>query len=117
MITVLTCLPIFYFRIQQQSKLVSRLWHDRPMSALETAIYWTEYVARYHGAPNLPATSIQKPWYQQLHLDVLAFVALVMYILTKVICKIISACCCSCCGSEEKQTYDEERRTRRVKFE
>ncbi|CAG4945776.1 unnamed protein product [Parnassius apollo] len=61
---------------QQRAKLVSRIWHDRPMSPMETAIYWTEYVARYHGAPNLVATSVKVPWYQQLQIDVLLFVAL-----------------------------------------
>nr|WMP40247.1 UDP-glucuronosyltransferase UGT44A23 [Tuta absoluta] len=104
---------------QQQAQLVSRIWHDRPTSPLETAIYWTEYVARYGGAPNLQATSVQKPLYQQYQLDVLAFVALVVYILTKVSCKILSACCCTCCCTvdDTSVTVVEERKTKRVKFE
>ncbi|XP_049875107.1 UDP-glycosyltransferase UGT5-like [Pectinophora gossypiella] len=104
--------------MQQRAKVVSRIWHDRPMSPLETAIYWTEYVARYRGAPHLLATSVQKPLYQQLQLDVLAFVALVFYILIRVFSKLLSVCCCCSYQTEETSTvYIEERRNKRVKFE
>ncbi|XP_053608209.1 UDP-glucosyltransferase 2-like [Plodia interpunctella] len=105
-------------RWQQRAKLVSRLWHDRPISPIESAIYWTEYIARYQGAPNLQATSVNLPLYQQLQLDVLAFVVLVIYILGFVAYKILSVCCCCCCHSEtEIQTFTEEKRNKRVKFE
>lgn len=89
------------------------------MSPLETAIYWTEYVARYNGAPNLLATSVQKPWYQQLQLDVLVFVGLVLYILTYALLKILSAICCCCCQNDDisQRTIIEEKRSKRVKFE
>ncbi|GBP49196.1 UDP-glucuronosyltransferase 2A3 [Eumeta japonica] len=50
-----------YKLVQDQSKRISKLWHDRPMSPLESAIYWTEYVARYGGAPNLAAASVKIP--------------------------------------------------------
>lgn len=89
------------------------------MSALETAIYWTEYVARHKGAPNLAATSVHLPLYQQLQLDVLAFVAIVLYILTLVMYKILCFCCCCCCNNdaESQSAFVEEKRSKRVKFE
>ncbi|KAJ0176087.1 hypothetical protein K1T71_008261 [Dendrolimus kikuchii] len=98
---------------QQSAKLVSKLWHDRPISPLENTIYWTEYVARYRGAPNLQATSANAPFYQQLQLDVLGFLALVAYILLYVVYKLLSAICCSCCTSEKANETTEERRTKR----
>ncbi|XP_050344511.1 UDP-glycosyltransferase UGT5-like [Nymphalis io] len=106
-------------RWQQRAKLVSRMWHDRPMSPLESAIYWIEYVARYNGTPNLVAASADVPWYQQLQLDVLAFVGLVIYILLYVVYKILSVCCCCCCQSEPAAEVipTGERRSKRVKFE
>lgn len=105
-------------RSQRQSKLVSRLWHDRPLSPMETAIYWTEYVARHRGAPNLQPSSAKVPYYQYLQLDVLAFLALVLYILYYVIYKLLSALCCCCSNTESSsQEFTEERRTKRVKFE
>ncbi|XP_072931512.1 UDP-glycosyltransferase UGT5-like [Epargyreus clarus] len=103
---------------QSRAKLVSRMWHDRPMSPMETAIYWTEYVARYRGTPNLQAASVNAPLYQQLQLDVLAFIGLVLYILSYVVYKIFSVCCCCCCPTETVETTAvEERRSKRVKFE
>ncbi|XP_045774020.1 UDP-glucosyltransferase 2-like [Maniola jurtina] len=103
---------------QQRAKLVSRIWHDRPMSPLESAIYWIEYVARYNGAPNLVAASASVPWYQQMQLDVLAFVGLVAYILLYVLYKILSVCCCCCCQIEPPtEELTQERRQKAVKFE
>lgn len=105
--------------MQQHAKSFSRVWHDRPMSPMETAVYWTEYVARYNGAPNLLATSVNKAWYQQLQLDVLSFIALVVYVMCYVVGKIVGALCC-CCYSNDAEYVSvqaEERRTKRVKFE
>ncbi|CAH2248035.1 jg12741 [Pararge aegeria aegeria] len=104
---------------QQRAKLVSRMWHDRPMSPLESAIYWIEYVARYNGPPNLIAPSASIPWYLQHQLDVLAFVGLVSYILLYVLYKILSVCCCCCCRTEAltEETLSQERRQKVVKFE
>lgn len=102
---------------QQRAKHVSRIWHDRPMSPLETAIYWTEYVVRYQGAPNLTTVSAKIPWYQQLQLDVLGSVAIVAYILCFVLYKILATCCCFCCRNDSETTIIEDRRTKRVKFE
>ncbi|XP_047028541.1 UDP-glucosyltransferase 2-like [Helicoverpa zea] len=103
---------------QQRAKLVSRLWHDRPMSPSEAAVYWTEYVARYQGAPNLQPEAAKVPLYQQLQLDVLAFIGLVLYILSYVLYKILSVLCCCCCPSGAQIEEVEERRSsKRVKFE
>ena len=107
------------FRWQQRAKLVSRLWHDRPMSPSESAIYWTEYVARYQGAPNLQPEAPKVPLYQQLQLDVLAFIGLVLYILSYVVYKILSVLCCCCCQNERQSEFieEEQRSSKRVKFE
>lgn len=86
---------------------------------MESAIYWVEYVARYQGAPNLIATSVNAAWYQHLNLDVLAFIFLVAYILAFVLYKILAMCCCCCWSKESSEDiiYTEERRNKRVKFE
>lgn len=88
------------------------------MSPLESAIYWIEYVARYNGAPNLVVASAGVPWYQQLQLDVLAFVGLVIFVLFYVLYKILRVCCCCCYPNEPAvETVTDERRAKRVKFE
>ena len=39
------------YREQVQGRAL--LYKDRPMGALETGVYWIEYVIRHHGAPHL----------------------------------------------------------------
>ncbi|CAL7940604.1 unnamed protein product [Xylocopa violacea] len=52
-------------------KRISHLFKDRPMTAADTAVYWTEYVARNGFALQSPA--IHLAWWQQNLLDVYAF--------------------------------------------
>lgn len=51
---------------------LSRQYRDRPMTALQSAVYWTEYVIRHRGAPHLQPVSVSLSLYQYLLLDVLA---------------------------------------------
>jgi len=52
------------------------------MSALDTAIFWTEYVIRHKGAPHLRPAILDLAWYQYLLLDVIAFVCLCTVVFT-----------------------------------
>lgn len=49
---------------------MSLLFRDRPHSAMDTAIYWTEYVIQHGGAYHLRSRAAQMPTYQYLLLDV-----------------------------------------------
>ncbi|XP_069670460.1 UDP-glycosyltransferase UGT5-like [Periplaneta americana] len=63
------------------AKRLSQLFRDRPQSALDTAIYWTEYVIRHRGAPHLRSAALDLTWYQYLLLDViLAIIALLIFL-------------------------------------
>jgi glucuronosyltransferase len=53
------------------------MFRDRPQTALETAIFWTEYVIRHKGAPHLRSAAVHLPWYQYLLLDVQIFLILI----------------------------------------
>lgn len=46
------------------------MWHDRPMSAIDTAIYWTEFVGR-HKNFTFNTAAAYVPMYQYLGLDIL----------------------------------------------
>uniref|UniRef100_W8ASC2 UDP-glucuronosyltransferase 2B15 n=1 Tax=Ceratitis capitata TaxID=7213 RepID=W8ASC2_CERCA len=61
-------------------KRISNIFHDRPLNARETAVYWIEYVIRHKGAPHLRAAGMDMPWYQFYLLDVIAFVVVVSII-------------------------------------
>ncbi|XP_025424462.1 UDP-glucuronosyltransferase 2B2-like isoform X3 [Sipha flava] len=56
---------------KQKAKELSEVFRDRPMSPLETAVYWTEYVIRHKGAPHLRSAAVGMPWYQYYLIDVL----------------------------------------------
>jgi hypothetical protein len=81
-------------KYRENAKLRSKLFHDRLVSPMDTAIYWVEYVIRHKGAPHLRVAGLDLPWYQYHLLDVIAFIVLIgscflftFYYLTKIICK------------------------------
>ncbi|XP_076271252.1 UDP-glycosyltransferase UGT5-like [Rhynchophorus ferrugineus] len=52
---------------RENAKTRSRLFHDRPMKPLDTAIYWIEYAIRNKGAPHLKlSTSRHRPPFGRL---------------------------------------------------
>ncbi|XP_023297834.2 UDP-glycosyltransferase UGT5-like [Lucilia cuprina] len=53
---------------------ISKIFHDRPLDARETAMYWIEYVIRHNGATHLRSAGLDLKWYQFYLLDVIAFV-------------------------------------------
>ncbi|XP_059219532.1 UDP-glucosyltransferase 2-like [Stomoxys calcitrans] len=75
-------------RYSNKAKEISRLYHDKPMKAMDLAIYWTEYVLRHHGAVHLQNRG-QKMNFLQKHsidtLGVLFVCAVFVLILVKII--------------------------------
>nr|QPA18386.1 UDP-gluconosyltransferase [Trialeurodes vaporariorum] len=59
-----------------KAKEISAIFHDRPMTPMDTAIYWVEYVIRNKGAKNLRTAAADLPFYQYLLLDVMIFIML-----------------------------------------
>ncbi|XP_050677454.1 UDP-glycosyltransferase UGT5-like [Leptidea sinapis] len=56
-------------RFRTQVKTISQMWRDRPATAMNTAIHWTEFAARYNNYTfRTPAADV--PLYQYLGLDV-----------------------------------------------
>lgn len=73
---------------------LSELHRDRPLSPLDSATFWIEYVMRHRGAAHLRSEAINLPWYSYHNLDVLAFLLpfTAIALLTSVyICKLL--CC------------------------
>ena len=62
-------------------KKFSRIFKDRPMTAQQSVVYWTEYIVRHDGAPHLNSVALQMNWFQYLLLDVAIFVALTLVII------------------------------------
>lgn len=59
------------YRYSSKAKQISEEFKDRPLSAMDTAVYWVEYVIRHKGAPRLQSAAKQLAWYQYYLLDVI----------------------------------------------
>jgi len=55
---------------------LSKVFLDRPTSALDTSIYWVEYIAKYGNVLQSPALNLH--WWQQDLLDIYAFILVVI---------------------------------------
>ena len=73
---------LIFCRYRENAVRISRAFNDRPLSPLDTAIFWTEYVIRHAGAPHLRTAAVELAWYQYLLLDVCAVF----------MCVVVSAC-------------------------
>jgi glucuronosyltransferase len=54
------------------------MFRDQPETPLQRAIYWTEYVLRYDGAPQMRSASLDLTWYQRNLLDVLTTMFIIL---------------------------------------
>ena len=61
--------PFYRDNIQR----LSRLHHDKPLSPLDTAVFWIEYVIRNKGAAHLRSAGSSLPWYSYHSIDVVVF--------------------------------------------
>jgi len=67
---------LLYYRYRENAQRLSRIYRDQPLTPLEQAVYWTEYVIRHKGAPHLRSAVLDLAWYQYFLLDVIAVLAL-----------------------------------------
>ncbi|KAH8348067.1 hypothetical protein KR084_003641, partial [Drosophila pseudotakahashii] len=52
-------------------KQASKVFRDRPLKAMDTAMYWINYVIEHRGAPHLVAAGVELPRYQFYLLDIM----------------------------------------------
>nr|QPA18385.1 UDP-gluconosyltransferase [Trialeurodes vaporariorum] len=74
----------------EKAKEISGIFHDRPMTPMDTAIYWVEYVIRNKGAKHLRTPAVELPFYQYLLLDVVMFSLICVSATTYVIYHILN---------------------------
>lgn len=72
----------------KNAKAQSAKFRDRPLSPIDTAVYWVEHVARHKGAEHMRSPAINMPFYQYLLLDVISFLIVVTLFLIYVLYKI-----------------------------
>ncbi|KAG5898035.1 hypothetical protein JTB14_001746 [Gonioctena quinquepunctata] len=72
-------------RYRERAKELEELSRDQPMTGLEKALWWTEYVLRHRGAPNFRNPMIDLPFYQYYLIDVIGFLFGVIFVVFKCI--------------------------------
>lgn len=60
---------------------LSSITKDKPMSSIDTAIWWVEYVIRHNGAPHLRPASLDLTWYQYYMVDILCILILSLFLI------------------------------------
>lgn len=75
-----------FFR--ENIKRLSRLFRDRPQSAMDTAAFWIEFVIR-NGKDSLRSPAMDLTWWQVALLDVYAVMILISITVVYVILKIL----------------------------
>jgi len=63
---------LLFIHFSENIQNLSKLFLDRPLSALNMSAYWVEYVAKYGNVLQSPAVNLY--WWQQRLLDVYAFI-------------------------------------------
>jgi glucuronosyltransferase len=72
---------------RRNMRKLSELAKDQPMTSVESAVWWTEYVIRHKGAKHLHAKDRDLPIYQYLMLDIVLAVVVVVCIVVLLVKK------------------------------
>ncbi|EDV56661.2 UDP-glucuronosyltransferase 1-6 [Drosophila erecta] len=70
----------------------SSLYRDRPLTAKQSVVFWTEYILRHHGAPNLQSPAVHMNFIQLNNLDIYALILTILVLLgllTRLVAKIV----------------------------
>ncbi|RXG53456.1 hypothetical protein Avbf_17344 [Armadillidium vulgare] len=70
-------------------EFVSNAFRDQPIPPLEKALWWTEYVIRNKGAPQLRSPARDLSWIEYLMLDILLFILFILFFIYWVFKKLI----------------------------
>lgn len=85
-------------RYIEASRDVSRRYRDQPLTPIETAVYWTEYVIRHKGSPHLRSASMELNWFEYHNVDVLGSLGFAFFLIVIVVLKLFAMCYRRVCG-------------------
>ncbi|XP_018319851.1 UDP-glucuronosyltransferase 2A3 [Agrilus planipennis] len=93
---------------KKNAEHLSELFRDRPDSALDTAVYWTEYVLKYKGAPHLRSVAVEMPWYEYFLVDVIIVLIAVIIISVLAFYIVIKGILNLLCKSNDKHKMKQQ---------
>ncbi|XP_055379342.1 UDP-glycosyltransferase UGT5-like [Condylostylus longicornis] len=59
---------------------ISKIFRDRPVGAMHTAIYWIDYVIRHKGGEYLKPAAVDIPWYSLYLIDIILFIGFCIFL-------------------------------------
>jgi len=59
-------------KYRDNMKRASKIFRNRPLDAMDTAMFWIDYVIEHRGAPHMVSAGLDLPWYQFILLDIIA---------------------------------------------
>lgn len=74
----------------ENAKKMSIRFQDRPMTALDTAVFWVEYVIRNNGANFIKNPANTLSWYAYYMLDILGLLLSIMLMFAFVVVKLFT---------------------------
>ncbi|XP_072161474.1 UDP-glucosyltransferase 2 isoform X2 [Bemisia tabaci] len=94
--------PTYKENIRRASKILS----DKPMTSLETAVYFLEYVVRHKGAHHLKPLATKIPTYQLFLIDVIAIYGTLFFVVFYLILKLVILSWTRICKTQLKEKAD-----------
>ena len=76
---------------------------DQLTTPQERAVFWTEYVIRHRGAPQLRCPAAQLSWVEFLMLDVVGLLLLALLLLLLLVRRLLRAVSAALFGSSDKK--------------
>ena len=94
----------------------SKMYRDRPLTAKQSVVYWTEYILRHHGAAHMQSPLVHMNFIQANNLDLFACIGLVLYLVYRIF-KLIALFVCrkvfggSCKNTAAKSSGKNKKKT------
>ncbi|XP_019722186.1 UDP-glucuronosyltransferase 2C1-like isoform X1 [Hippocampus comes] len=82
---------------------LSRLHRDQPITPLENALFWIEFVIRHKGMAHLRTESYKMPWYTYYNVDVYLFLSGAVLALLLIFMITIKCLCSALCKRKMKR--------------
>ncbi|XP_072561523.1 UDP-glucuronosyltransferase 2A1-like [Paramormyrops kingsleyae] len=92
---------------KENAMRLSRIQHDQPMTPLDQAVFWIEFVIRHKGAKHLRVQAHNLTWYQYHSLDVLAVLLTTAVLAVLLFLKTCRFCFRKCCRKSKTKSKSE----------
>lgn len=83
-------------RTRERMTKIQKLFHDRPMSPVDTAVWWSEYVLRNDDTSHLRPAGHNQNWFVRRQIDVWGFLSISVFIVVVsfivMITKVVKQC-------------------------